>query len=146
MACSGRVIRLLEHCRVRQSIELESVPTILHVPQGFSDRLICGMADGRIVQLKITHLANDVKEEVLVNDPDNTNAVTAIDTYDLSGEGRIELILGRRDGTVQVYSLPNEDNIFDIENRMIYNEVSMLTNAKQITTPFSSMRGFIELW
>lgn len=110
---------------MRQSIELESVPTILHVPHGYSDRLICGMADGRIVQLKITHLANDVKEEVLVNDPDNTNAVTAIDTYDLSGEGRIELIFGRRDGTVQVYSLPNEENIFDVENRMIYNEVNM---------------------
>lgn len=124
MACSGRVIRLLEHCRVRQSVELESVPTILHVPNGHGDRLYCGMADGRVVLLKITHFANEVKEEVLVNDSDNTNAITAIDTYDLCGTGKMELILGRRDGSVQVYSLPSEENIFDVEVRMIYNEVS----------------------
>lgn len=111
---------------MRQSIELESVPTILHVPNGLGNRLICGMADGRVVLLKVTHLAMDVKEEVLVNDPENTVAVTAIDTYDLCGEGRIELILGRRDGTVQVYSLPSDDNMFDAESRLIYTEVRSL--------------------
>lgn len=108
---------------MRQSIELESVPTILHVPSGYGDRLICGMADGRVVLLRITHLAMEVKEEVLVDDAEMRVAVTAIDTFDLCGEGRIELIVGRRDGTVQVYSLPSEDNMFDVENRLIYSEV-----------------------
>lgn len=114
----------MEHCRVRQSIELESVPTILHVPYGSGDRLVCGMADGRVVLLKIGHFANSVQEEVLINNLDNTNAVTAIDTYDLTGDGKIELIIGRRDGTVQVFSLPSEDNVYDVEIRQIYNEVT----------------------
>lgn len=81
------------------------------------------MADGRVIMLKITHLAMEVKEEVLVDDPENPVAVTAIDMYDLCGEGRVELIIGRRDGTVQVYSMPSDDNMFDVENRLIYSEV-----------------------
>lgn len=122
LACSGRVIRLLEHCRVRQSIELQSVPTVLHVPLGFSNRILCGMADGRVVLFKIGVPANSFSEEVLVKEGD-ANAVTAIDTYDLTGDGKAELIVGRRDGTVQVYTMPTDDNVFDTEIRQIFNEV-----------------------
>lgn len=124
---------------MRQSIELGSVPTVVHVPQGPGDKLICGMADGRVVMLKITHYANDVKEETLVNDLENTNAVTAIDTYDLTGDGKIELILGRRDGSVQVYSLPSEDNVFDVETRLIYSEVGRKINPLPIAFKFTFM-------
>lgn len=54
LACSGRVLRLLENCRVRQTIELDSVPTVLHVPKGSNgDLFLCGFADGKIVQFKI---------------------------------------------------------------------------------------------
>lgn len=126
LACSGRVLRLLEHCRVRQSIELESVPTILHVPRGNGDRIICGMADGRAVVFKIGHFANNFTQEVLINATENSSAITAIDTYDLTGDGRVELIIGRRDGAVQVFSLPTDDNVFDVEIRQIYNEVRIL--------------------
>lgn len=59
MACSGRVLRLLEHSRVRQTIELDSVPTVLHVPQGRGDKLICGFADGKIVMYYIALLGSE---------------------------------------------------------------------------------------
>lgn len=124
LACSGRVIRLLEHCRVRQSIELQSVPTVLHVPAGFNNRILCGMADGRIVLFKIEVPGNSFIEEILVKESD-ANAVTAIDTYDITSDGKIELIVGRRDGTVQVYTMPTDDNLFDTEIRQIFNEVLM---------------------
>lgn len=124
MACSGRVLRLLEHCRVRQSIELASVPTVLHVPKGFGEKLIIGMADGRVVLLKIGHLSNNIQEELLVNNLEISSAVTSIDTFDMSGDGKVELLIGRRDGTVQVFTMPSEENLFDIEIRQIYCEVS----------------------
>lgn len=59
LACSGRVIRLLEHCRVRQTIELDSVPTVLHIPQGRGDKFVCGFADGKIVMYNVGHLGSE---------------------------------------------------------------------------------------
>lgn len=59
LACSGRVIRLLEHSRVRQTIELDSVPTVLHIPQGRGDKFICGFADGKIVMYYIGLLGSE---------------------------------------------------------------------------------------
>lgn len=63
LACSGRVLRFLEHSRVRQTVELESVPTVLHVPRGsLGDKAICGFSDGRVIQFKIEHFSTNGKE------------------------------------------------------------------------------------
>lgn len=51
-----------------------------------------------------------------------TSAITCIDTYDLTGEDNENLLIGRRDGSVQVFSLPAEDEV-DLEPREIYREV-----------------------
>lgn len=123
LACSGRVIRVLEHCRVRQTIELESVPTVLHIPRGYNDRFICGMTDGRVISFKIENFVNSFTEETLIDQNENSSAVTTIDAYDLTGDGKLELIVGRRDGTVQVFSLPSEENAFDLNVRQIYSQV-----------------------
>lgn len=124
LACSGRVLRILEHCRVRQSIELESIPTVLHIPKGYTDRLICGMTDGRVISFKVTNFASNFSEEILIDQSEsNSSAVTAIDAFDLTNDGKLDLIIGRRDGTVQVFSLPSEDNTFDSTVRRIYNQV-----------------------
>lgn len=49
LACSGRVLRLLEHCRVRKLIELESIPTVLYVPKNsIGNRILVGFSDGRV--------------------------------------------------------------------------------------------------
>lgn len=47
--------------------------------------------------------------EKLVDDKNNTSAVTCLDTYDLSDDGRDELVIGRRDGTVQVFTMNSDD-------------------------------------
>lgn len=117
------MLRVLEHCRVRQSIELDSVPTVLHMPRGYNDRLICGMTDGRVVLFRVGNYVSNFTEETLVEPNDTSSAVTTIDAFDLTGDGKVELIVGRRDGTVQVYSLPSEENTFDLSVRQIYNEV-----------------------
>lgn len=121
LSASGRVLRLLEHCRVRQSIELDSVPTVLYVPvNGTGDKLICGFADGKIVLFRI---GSDVKQEVLVDETGNSSAVTCIDTYDISGDGKDDLLVGRRDGTVQVYTMNTDDNEINLESQQIFKEV-----------------------
>lgn len=69
-------------------------------------------------------LSHPVKEEILVKALENSSAVTALDTYQISGDDKDDLLVGRRDGTVQVFSMPSDDNENDNEVRLIYNEVS----------------------
>ncbi|CAD7080257.1 unnamed protein product [Hermetia illucens] len=122
LACSGRVLRVLEHCRVRQTIELESVPTALHVRKNIlGDKIMCGFADGKIIAYNFAGFIGDVKDSVVITSEYGTSAITCIDTYDLTGEGNENLLIGRRDGSVQVFSLPAEDEV-DLEPREIYRE------------------------
>ncbi|XP_055599136.1 Bardet-Biedl syndrome 7 protein-like [Uranotaenia lowii] len=122
LACSGRVLRILEHSRVRQTLELESVPTVLHVPKGLGDRFLCGFADGKVILFHNSLLSSEVKRETLVEDRENLSAVTTIGTYDLSGDGKDELIVGRRDGTLQVFTMNSDEYQFEMECTQIYRE------------------------
>jgi Bardet-Biedl syndrome 7 protein len=59
LACTGRVLRILEHCRLRKSISVESVPTCMHVPKGMGDKILCGFSDGKVLLFKINPLLTD---------------------------------------------------------------------------------------
>uniref|UniRef100_A0A336LLY4 CSON007521 protein n=1 Tax=Culicoides sonorensis TaxID=179676 RepID=A0A336LLY4_CULSO len=119
LACSGRVIRLLEYSRLRSSLELTSVPTTLHVPNKSPDRLFCGFADGQVVVFHINPILIDIKRETVVEINENRSAISCIDTFDVTGDGKVELLVGKRDGTVQIYSLP-DDNDMDLGSALIY--------------------------
>lgn len=108
---------------MRQSIELQSVPTVLHVSHANEDRLICGMADGKVVEFRIEQSTMNFTSKILVQSQEGSSAITAINTFDLTGDGKAELIVGRRDGTVQVYNIPTDENLFDVETREIFSEV-----------------------
>uniref|UniRef100_A0A182MRP1 Bardet-Biedl syndrome 7 protein homolog n=1 Tax=Anopheles culicifacies TaxID=139723 RepID=A0A182MRP1_9DIPT len=125
LACSGRVLRILEHARVRQTLELESVPTVLYVPKGIGDRILCGFSDGSVILFHLNLLSTEVKREVLVADREGEgilSAVTCIATYDLSGDGKEELIVGRRDGTLQVFAMNSDEYQFEMECTQIYRD------------------------
>lgn len=63
------MLRLLEHCRVRQTIELDSVPTVLHVPAGrrnHGDRFLCGYADGKVTLVKVNQYGLEGKQRSFI--------------------------------------------------------------------------------
>ncbi|EAA00146.3 Bardet-Biedl syndrome 7 protein-like [Anopheles arabiensis] len=125
LACSGRVLRVLEHARVRQTLELDSVPTVLYVPKGIGDRILCGFSDGSVILFHLNLLSTEVKREVLVADREGEgilSAVTCLATYDLSGDGKEELIVGRRDGTLQVFAMNSDEYQFEMECTQIYRD------------------------
>uniref|UniRef100_A0A182QGI9 Bardet-Biedl syndrome 7 protein homolog n=1 Tax=Anopheles farauti TaxID=69004 RepID=A0A182QGI9_9DIPT len=126
LACSGRVLRVLEHARVRQTLELESVPTVLYVPRGLGDRILCGFSDGSVILFHLNLLSTEVKREVLVAEREGDggilSAVTCLATYDLSGDGKEELIVGRRDGTLQVFAMNSDEYQFEMECTQIYRD------------------------
>ncbi|XP_053670850.1 Bardet-Biedl syndrome 7 protein-like [Anopheles nili] len=125
LACTGRVLRILEHARVRQTLEVDSVPTVLYVPKGLGDRLLCGFSDGTVVLFHFNLVSSEVKREMLVDERDGDavpSAITCIATYDLSGDGKDELIVGRRDGTLQVFAMNSDEYQFEMECTQIYKE------------------------
>lgn len=63
-----------------------------------------------------------VKQDVLVAATPSSSAVTSLDMFDISGDGKDELLVGRRDGTVQVFNVPESHDV-DNSIRMIYSEV-----------------------
>ena len=63
-----------------------------------------------------------VKQEILIDCKDNTSAVTCLDTFDIYGDEKDELIVGRRDGTVQVFTMILENNEFEMECQQLYGE------------------------
>jgi Bardet-Biedl syndrome 7 protein len=51
------------------------------------------------------------------------SAVTCLDSFDLYGDGKEELIVGRRDGTVQVFTTMLENNEFEMDcQQLLYEE------------------------
>lgn len=65
-----------------------------------------------------------MKQETLVESKDNLSAVTCLDSFDLYGDGKEELIVGRRDGTIQVFTmmmLENNDLEMDCQ-QLLYEE------------------------
>jgi len=148
LACSGRVLRLLEHGRVRKLIELESIPTVLHVPKaGQGNKILVGFSNGSVALFRINAMITEsksttatmtssqnnfmikfklhftVKQETLIEPKDNLSAVTCLDTFDLYGDGKEELIVGRRDGTIQVFTTMLDNNEFEMDcQRLLYEE------------------------
>lgn len=65
-----------------------------------------------------------MKQDILIATKDNLSAVTCLDTFDLYGDGKDELIVGRRDGTVQVFTTTMlENNEFEMNcQQLLYEE------------------------
>lgn len=168
LACSGRVLRLIEHCRVRQTVELDSVPTVLYVPnKSYGDRLLCGHADGKVTLIQINHFGMDgkgqrhrgrrvnrvgrmtehhcvVNEQVLIKADYDASAVTALDMFDMTGEGKDDLIVGRRDGTVQVFSVPADSDADTEEVRQVYSE-NFQESISSVQGGCVGCNGYVEL-
>lgn len=60
----------------------------------------------------------------------NSSAVTSLDMFDISGDGKDELLVGRRDGTVQVFNIP-ESHDMDNGIRMIFTEVFLIITCNK---------------
>ncbi|KAF7270542.1 hypothetical protein GWI33_016498 [Rhynchophorus ferrugineus] len=108
IACEGRMIRVLEHARVTFSMEVENSPTVLHVfEDDDSKTILFGTSDGKVGILDVENLQGF--QRWLISNDKNSSAITCIDSYDMTGNGSKNLILGRQDGNIEVYYV----NIYD---------------------------------
>ncbi|XP_050308096.1 Bardet-Biedl syndrome 7 protein homolog isoform X2 [Anthonomus grandis grandis] len=110
IACEGRMIRVLEHARVTFSIEVESSPTVLHIYEDDESKTVLfGTVDGRVGILDIESLQDF--QRWLLSDEENNCSVLCMDSYDMTGNGTKNLILGRQNGRIEIYSINVHDNM-----------------------------------
>lgn len=71
-----------------------------------------------------------MEQDVLVDTETSTSGITCLDTFDFVGDGKAELIVGRRDGTVQVFTMKSEIDFEEIEPQQLFCKVSGLFNFR----------------
>lgn len=104
------MIRSLEHARVTHSIEIESPPTLLHIYE-FEDRhfVIFGTVDGKVGLLDLDRA--HTFDRWLLNHSQNSSSISCIVSYDLTKNGANNLVIGRSDGNIEVYTINILDKI-----------------------------------
>ena len=144
MACRDRTLRILRDSALLYSAQLPGPPTCLHPfynDGGESgDEIVYGTADGKVGLIKLTR--QEPQTHWLI-DPANastsafgtlgatksplqpsTGIVQAIDNYDITGDGVKDLIVGKHDGNIEVYTYEDGE---DTEPTLKYTYVSALS-------------------
>ncbi|KAG5341213.1 BBS7 protein, partial [Acromyrmex charruanus] len=108
LACADCAVRVLHGTRSPTVLRLPSAPTVLSIYREGEiysrDRVLVGTADGRVgllilqgnKTLRITWLLTSTG-----------SGITSLDTYEL--QDGIDILVGRQDGVVEVYTFPDED-------------------------------------
>ncbi|XP_014209143.1 Bardet-Biedl syndrome 7 protein homolog [Copidosoma floridanum] len=110
LACGDCAIRVLYGTRSPAVLRLPSVPTTLtpyrEAELDSTDRVLVGTMDGKVgllmldsdKSLRVSWILNRASSEV-----------TSMDTFEL--QDGVDLIVGRQDGTVDVYTLPEDEDV-----------------------------------
>ena len=127
MACRDRTLRVLRDSSLLYSAQLPGPPTCLHPFYNDGgengDEVLYGTADGKVGLIRLTR--QEPQTHWLI-DPGATSTggvfglmgknkasnalmassgiVQAIDNYDITGDGVKDLIVGKHDGNIEVYS------------------------------------------
>ncbi|OAD57989.1 Bardet-Biedl syndrome 7 protein [Eufriesea mexicana] len=121
LACGDCAIRVLHGTKTPAILRLSSVPTVLSLCREgdveSKERVLVGTMDGKVgllilqgnKTLRITWLLHTTHSEV-----------TSLDTYEL--QDGLDILVGRQDGTVEVYAFPEEDTVPSLRFRYNANE------------------------
>ncbi|XP_067000696.2 Bardet-Biedl syndrome 7 protein homolog isoform X2 [Anabrus simplex] len=111
LACEDRMLRVLDRSQVLHNVQLDAVPTVLHLNGNDGgeggDELMYGTADGRIGVVQVNR--NEVNHRWILNDGKRRSGILCMDCYDITGDGVLDILVGHQDGLVEVYSFSEEE-------------------------------------
>ncbi|XP_034946390.1 Bardet-Biedl syndrome 7 protein homolog [Chelonus insularis] len=111
LACGDRAIRILTSRKSPTVLRLSSIPTVFSSfkehDRELYDRVLLGTQDGKVGLLLLPG-SKTVRNIWLLNT--YGSEITCLDTYDLDGSG-VDIIVGRLDGSVEVFNFSGLDEI-----------------------------------
>nr|CAD7438611.1 unnamed protein product [Timema bartmani] len=110
LACEDSSLRVLDRSKVMHTIEIDSSPTVLHLYRNdggdTGDQVLYGTVDGRVGVLQVGRTG--VRNRWLVNNELHRGGILCMDCYDITGDGMMDLLIGRQDGSIEVYSIEDD--------------------------------------
>lgn len=110
LACEDRTLRVLDRSFLLHNIEVDAVPTVLHLNGNeggeTGDEILYGTADGRVGLVRVGR--TEVNHRWILNDGKHRAGVLCMNCYDMSGDGVLDLLIGRQDGTLDIFSLGDD--------------------------------------
>ncbi|XP_012590281.1 PREDICTED: Bardet-Biedl syndrome 7 protein [Condylura cristata] len=107
LACQDRVLRVLQGSEVLYETEVPGPPTVLMPHNGdggdSGEDLWFGTSDGKLGLIQITSSRPIHKGEI--RNEKKRGGILCMDSFDIVGDGVKDLLVGRDDGTVEVYGL-----------------------------------------
>ncbi|KAM8848391.1 BBSome complex member BBS7 isoform 2-T2 [Synchiropus picturatus] len=102
LACQDRVLRVLKGSELWYNAEVPGPPSVLELyNRDGGEEVLLGTTDGKIGLIQIGEKEATIKWEI-ENDK-KKGGVLCIDTFDIVGDGVSDVLVGRDDGSVEVY-------------------------------------------
>ncbi|KAM9795580.1 BBSome complex member BBS7 [Neosynchiropus ocellatus] len=102
LACQDRVLRVLKGSELSYDVEVPGPPSVLELyNRDGGEQVLFGTTDGKIGLLQIGEKEAATKWEI--DNDKKKGGVLCIDTYDIVGDGVSDVLVGRDDGSVEVY-------------------------------------------
>ncbi|XP_051915384.1 Bardet-Biedl syndrome 7 protein isoform X1 [Hippocampus zosterae] len=103
LACQDRVLRVLQGSELAYEVEVPGPPSVLECynKDGGED-ILYGTTDGKIGLIHIGEGSAATKWEI--DNDKKKGGILCLDAYDITGDGVRDVLVGRDDGTVTVYS------------------------------------------
>ncbi|XP_036170891.1 Bardet-Biedl syndrome 7 protein isoform X1 [Myotis myotis] len=109
LACQDRLLRVLQGSDVVFEIEVSGPPTVLALHNGnggdSGEDVLFGTSDGKLGLIQITAPTPTHKWEI--QNEKKRGGILCVDSFDIMGDGVKDLLVGRDDGMVEVYSFNN---------------------------------------
>ncbi|XP_006007349.1 Bardet-Biedl syndrome 7 protein [Latimeria chalumnae] len=124
LACQDRVLRVLQGSDLLYEVEVPGPPTVLALNNGnggdCGEEVLYGTSDGKIGLVQITS-SSPVHRWEVANEK-KRGGILCLDSFDILGDGVKELLVGRDDGMVEIYS-------FDSGNEPVFHYEQALTES-----------------
>ncbi|XP_015717394.1 Bardet-Biedl syndrome 7 protein [Coturnix japonica] len=112
LACQDRVLRVLQGSDLLYEVEVPGPPTVLALHNGdggdSGEEIVYGTSDGKLGLIQITGSASVPKWEI--ENEKRRGGILCIDSFDILRDGVKELLVGRDDGVLEVYSFESADD------------------------------------